>query len=256
MATPKLLQADKMSVVWEEFLEPSIQKFTVATAERVLREEVANRGFDQAPTVITDGVVRRDYHDVKPFGRIEFVSMAGGLLAAVNWILASLLLVAPIGRGPDKRPGHPGFYKGSFVVLQDMQEVADLNQLRAGRVIHIVNTAVYAAKLEGRDAYTRWRTKKGNARRRKVRREQGWKAKAMQGSSRQAPNGVFNVVWKAAKQRYARTLDIDYGPIQLNLGVTVRGQLGGSGYGRAKYGQRAQVYPAIRIFQRPDPAAH
>jgi hypothetical protein len=252
MATAKILQSDKMSVVWDDFLEPSIQQFTIDTAEQALREEVV-KGFDRAPTVITDGAPRRDYHDVKPFGRIEFVSTSGGLLAAVNWILAELLLVAPTGRGPDKRPGHPGFYKGHFVVLQDMAEVTDLTTLRPGRIIHIVNTAVYAAKLEGRDAATRWRTAKGNARSRRSRRAAGWSAKQMQGSSRQTPNGIFNVVWKAAKQRYSRTLDIDYGPVQLNLGVTVIGQASRRNRRRVA---RQQVYPAIRIFQRPDPTAH
>lgn len=254
MATPKLLQTEKMVEVWDKFLQPSIQQFTIDVAEQVLKEEVA-KGFDRSPTVITDGAVRRDYHEVKPFGKIEFVSMAGGLLAAVNWILAESLMVAPTGRGPDKRPGHPGFYKGSFLVLQDMVEVTDFSKLRAGHIIHIVNIAVYAAKIEGRDAYTRWRTRKGNAKRRGQRKTSGWSTRSMQGSSRQAPNGVFNIVWRAAKQRYSKTLDIQYMPVQLNLGVTVKGQLRGSRHsGKPKYGRRKQIYPAIRIFQQPDPS--
>lgn len=247
------LGKEKVSVLWDSYLQPSIQKFTVDVAEQTLKEEVARRGFDRNPTVITDGQVRRDYHQVKPFGKIEFVSMAGSLLGAVNWILAQLLMVAPIGRGPDKRPGHPGFYKGSFMVLQDGSEVRDLTTLKPGRVIQIVNIAVYAAKIEGKDPYTRWKGMKGNSTRRKQRRTSGRSAKDLRGQSRQAPGGVFAVVFNQARTRFSKALDISYGPVQLNLGVQVMGQQGGRKILKRKRVLRPQVYPAIRIFQRPDP---
>jgi hypothetical protein len=248
------LQSDKVSLAWDQFLQPSIQKFTIDVAEQTLKEEVARHGFDQNPVVITDGQLRRDYRLVKPFGRIEFVNLRGNLQGAVTWILAQLLLLAPIGRGPDRRPGHPGFYKGHFMVLQDGTELADLAQLRPGRIVQIVNIAAYAAKIEGQDAYTRWKGLKGSGTRRRQRRSSGRSAKQLRGESRQAPQGVFNVIFPQARLRYGKSLDISYGPVQLNLGVTVTGLQGGRHILKRRRIARPQVYPAIRIYQRPDPS--
>ena len=50
-----------------------VRQATIDTAMRALQEEVA-RGFDNEPVVITDGMPRRDYLQVKPFGRIEFAA--------------------------------------------------------------------------------------------------------------------------------------------------------------------------------------
>ena len=50
-----------------------VKEHTIAVAERVLQEEV-RRGFDSQLVVVTDGMPRRDYLQVRPFGRIEFVA--------------------------------------------------------------------------------------------------------------------------------------------------------------------------------------
>ena len=65
-----------------------VKEATINTAERVLREEVG-RGFDASPVVVTDGMPRRHYEEVKPFGKIEFIARTS-LAEAVRWALTEL----------------------------------------------------------------------------------------------------------------------------------------------------------------------
>lgn len=244
------------SVQWDRVFTPKIEDFQIATAENALRSAVS-RGFDNQPAVVTDNVANRDYHDVKPFGRIEFVAKQT-VPECARWLMAELTRRSPVGSVGDR---HPGLYKRSHVYLINGSQAddADLDRLKPGDRVQIVNTVPYAGKIEGRDAFTRWDTSKTSKKgwkksRRTVRRKQGWKPSQMAGQSSQAPRGVYRVVLEDATRRYGRMVVIDYAAVLLSLNVKVWGQQGGSR--RALQGAprkrvlRPQVYPCFTLKTR------
>lgn len=210
-----------------------VKENTIAIAERELRLEVG-RGFDARPVVITDGVPRRDYHTVKPFGRIEFARRAN-MADAVLWALDQLRRRSPVLTGR---------YVSTHTVLINGQQVTgDVRAalLNVGPVdrVQIVNPQPYARKIEGATASKRTGRKKRAA------------------ISRQARSGVYRVIHRAILQRYGRTLFADFKYVKLEGGIKVWGDQGG-GYRKdgsrrsVKRVQRDQVYPAISFFIKAD----
>lgn len=217
-----------------------LRKFHVAVAERVLKSRVA-RGFDPQPLVITDGRPRKDYHDVKVFGVIEFARRAS-MAEAVLWARDRAVEISPLG------PSKAGHYRDDHMVMIDGVQVrgdlkAKLMAVKPGQRVQLVNPRVYAALIEGKDAYSRWdvKPKRGKPSRRAQRRKQGWKPRKMQGQSRQAPQGVYRVVFRELVRRYGKTMAFNFSNVKLSSGVRVMGQLGRGG----KRGLRDQVYPTI-----------
>ena len=198
-----------------------VKAATIETAERVLREEVA-RGFDAEPVVITDGMPRRDYLQVKPFGRIEFAARTS-MVEAVRWALTEL---------QKKSPVLTGRYASSHTVMINGAEVQGniwlaLRNVRSTDRVQIVNPQPYARKIEGATANRR--TGRG-------------KRAAL---SRQARSGVYRVVLRALVNRFGKALFFDFKYVNLNIGIKVWGKRG------ARRVQRDQVYPALQFFIKP-----
>lgn len=205
---------------------------TIAVAERALREEVG-RGFDNQPVVVTDGTPRRDYLQVKPFGKIEFIRRPQ-MADAVLWALDALRKKSPV---------RSGRYVQSHAVLLNGAEIT--GDLRAALVavretdrVQIVNPLPYAKKIEGRRA----RSKGRGANR--------VKTSAAAGLSRQAPRGVYErVVLPLLVRRYGRSMFFDFKYVKLNTGLKVKGYQGG-GASRKRI-MRNHVYPALNFFIKP-----
>ena len=198
-----------------------VKAATIQTAERVLREEVA-RGFDNEPVVITDGMPRRDYLQVRPFGRIEFAARTS-MAEAVRWALTEL---------QKKSPVLTGRYASSHTVMINGAEVEGniwvaLRNARPTDRVQIVNPQPYARKIEGATANRR--TGRG-------------KRAAL---SRQARSGVYRVVLRALVNRFGKALFFDFKYVNLNIGIKVWGKRG------ARRVQRDQVYPALQFFIKP-----
>ncbi len=198
-----------------------VKAATIDTAERVLREEVA-RGFDTEPVVITDGMPRRDYLQVKPFGRIEFAARTS-MVEAVRWALTEL---------QKKSPVLTGRYASSHTVMINGAEVQGniwvaLRNVQPTDRVQIVNPQPYARKIEGATANRR--TGRG-------------KRAAL---SRQARSGVYRVVLRALVNRFGKALFFDFKYVNLNIGIKVWGKQG------ARRVQRDQVYPALQFFIKP-----
>jgi hypothetical protein len=198
-----------------------VQEHTIAVAEKALREEVG-RGFDHEPTVVTDGVRQRDYSQVKPFGKIEFISRTE-VADAVRWALTELQKRSPVLTGR---------YASSHTVMINGAEVKGnvwlaLRRVKFGDRVQIVNVQPYARKIEGATASKRT----GREKRR--------------GSSRKARAGVYRPVQRAVVQRYGKAVYVDFKYLPLALGVKVWGKQGG---GSGKRVQRDQVYPALQFF--------
>lgn len=199
-----------------------VRAATIDIAERALREEVA-RGFDTRPVVITDGMPRRDYHQVRPFGRIEFAARSN-MAEVVLFALNELRKTSPV---------RTGRYVSSHAVLLNGSEIEGnlalaLRAVNPSDRVQIVNPQPYARKLEGATANRRT----GRGKRRP--------------SSRQAPNGIYRVVQRRVIARYGRTLFVDFKYVTLNLGVKVWARRGG------RRVQRDQVYPALQFFIKAD----
>jgi hypothetical protein len=198
-----------------------IKAATIETAERVLREEVA-RGFDNEPVVITDGMPRRDYTLVRPFGRIEFAARTS-MAEAVRWALTELQKRSPVLTGR---------YASSHTVMVNGTEVEGniwlaLRNVRPTDRVQIVNPQPYARKIEGAAA----NRKTGRGKRAAL--------------SRQARSGVYRVVLRALVNRFGKALFFDFKYVNLNIGIKVWGKRG------ARRVQRDQVYPALQFFIKP-----
>lgn len=202
-----------------------LQEVTVSTAMDVLRREVG-KGFDTEPVVITDGVVRRDPRQVKPFGKIEFVARTQ-IADAVLWALTEL---------QKKSPVLTGRYASSHTVMINNAEVQGnirvaLTKVKVGDRVQIVNTQPYARKIESATASK----KTGRTKRRAL--------------SKQAKGGVYRPVLRMIVRRWGKSVYVDFKYVKLNLGVKVWGLQGG-GKNRKKV-QRDQIYPALQFFTVP-----
>ena len=215
-----------------------VKAATIRAAESALREEVA-KGFDNQPIVVTDRMPRRDYNQVKPFGRIEFHRRAQ-LADVVLWTLDELRKISPV---------LTGFYVSSHEPLLNGKPIGGnireaLLKMQRGDMVMIVNSAIYAGKIEGRDAYSRWETRGGKRSRRNKRKAQGWTAAEMRGQSGDAKGGVYKKVLFKIKAKYGNLVAADFRPQQLPGGVMVRSKPGSRGK------PKAQAYPTmiLRLF--------
>ena len=231
-----ITQSGLTVVELDRFLDADIRKAHIGIATEGLMQEV-RRGFDTEPVVITDGVRLRDYLDVRPYGRIEFARRSQ-LADVVLWTLDELRKISPVLTGRYAASHLP------FINEQPIQ--GDVRQAlmnaKPGDVVMIVNPQPYAAKIEGKDAYTRWEIGGGKGSRRAQRKGSGWTAAMMRGQSNQAKFGVYRKVLFKVKNRFGRTVAVDFRPHQLPAGVMVKGKIGG---GSRRSAARAQVYPAI-----------
>mgnify|MGYP007100049786 CR=1 FL=1 len=209
-----------------------VKEATIKAAETALLQEVA-RGFDNKPVVVTDGVPRRDYNNVRPFGRIEFIRRPQ-MVDAVLWALDMLRKRSPVLTGR---------YVQSHVVLLNKVEItgdlrAALQNVKDTDRVQIVNPQPYAKKIEGRKARSKGR---GANRTRTA---------AVAGLSRQAPRGVYErVVLPMLVARYGRSMFFDFKYVKLDSGVKVMGWSGG-GAARKRI-LRDHVYPSLHFYIKP-----
>jgi len=209
-----------------------VKEATIQAAETALTQEVA-RGFDNKPVVVTDGMPRRDYHGVKPFGRIEFIRRPQ-MAEAVLWALDMLRKRSPVLTGR---------YVQSHAVLLNGAQIegdikAALQDVKDGDRVQIVNSQPYAKKIEGRRA----RSKGRGANRTKT--------AAVAGLSRQAPRGVYErVVLPMLVRRYGRSMFFDFKFVKLSTGVKSWGWSGG-GASRKRI-LRDHVFPSLQFYIKP-----
>ena len=210
-----------------KWISGSIEETTIAVAEQVLMREVAAGNFTTSPIVVTDGIVGRDYHQVNPFGRIEFIAQPT-MRKAVEWALEMLRRLSPVG------PGRNGHYRDAHVVLLNGSGLtgaglAALDRAREGDRVQIVNVQPYARKIEGQRAN----------------RRKQWKGR--RGLSRQAPGGVYRKVHQLLVQRYGRSLFVDYRLERLEIaGVESR-----STAARLRSKGGFYTYPVLQFYLKP-----
>ena len=209
-----------------------VKEATIKAAETALVAEVA-KGFDNQPVVVTDGMPRRDYNSVRPFGRIEFIRRPQ-MAEAVLWALDMLRKRSPVLTGRYVQ-SHTVLLNGAEItgdVKTALQNVKDTDR------VQIVNPQPYAKKIEGRKARSRGR---GAARTRTA---------SVAGLSRQAPRGVYErVVLPMLVRRYGRSMFFDFRFVKLNTGIKSWGWSGG-GAARKRI-LRDHVFPCLNFFIKP-----
>ena len=225
-----------------------VKEQTIIVAERELAAQVG-RGFDNQPVVVTDGMPRRDYTQVKPFGKIEFIAR-NNMADAVIWALNELWRRSPVKTGR---------YRAAHTVLIDDVEIGEtlapeltLRTVKEGQRVQIVNTQPYARRIE--KANSNKKTGRG----------------ARSALSAKAKAGVYQPVLRALVRRYGKSMFFDFKYVKLNLGVKVWGRAGGrkdtlparqiirgakgriTGMTRAgRNVQRDQVYPSLHFYIKP-----
>lgn len=224
-----------------------VKGHTIAIAERALQQEVG-RGFDNQPVVVTDGTPRRDYTQVKPFGKIEFISNTS-VAEAVRWALTALQKISPV---------RTGRYASSHVIMINGAEIhgniwVALRAIKSTDRVQIVNPQPYARKIE--------RASAGKKTGRQARKS----------LSKQARSGVYQPVLRSLVARYGKSIFFDFKYVKLEGGKKVWGQAGGRGAaplgarqiirgargritGQTPAGRtvrRDQVFPALQFFIKP-----
>jgi hypothetical protein len=168
--------------------------------------EEKRRGFDKNARTVID---RRRYD-----APIESVQSFGvieyiarvDIREAAEWVWAEVIRRSPVDSGR---------YQDSHVVMINGVSVDSLDGYQPGDKIQIVNIQPYSRKIE-------------------------------RGLSLLAPNGVYRLVYAAARRRF-RDAFVQHKWVKLDSGVKVSGLAGGGR--RRERKMRDAVYPAIQIFQ-------
>lgn len=113
-------------------------------------------------SVRPDGIIVREYELI--FDVLVFISDI-------------LRTMSPVGRGPDKRPGHPGFFKASHLLFADGREVAVSETVPDATEYVFLSSAPYARRIEKRSTVYEMAAAKAAARFGNIARVSfGWRA--------------------------------------------------------------------------------
>jgi hypothetical protein len=184
-----------IAVLFPEDFSPAARSQAIASFAREAFTEAAaqNRsvlGRDAPYEQFVDARRGASLESVKPDGKIVF---EWELLEEVfAWVDEQLVKHSPVGTRPDKRPGHPGLYKASHIFVVDGQIADPATAVAFQDEAFFANTVPYSRKIEG--------------------------SLSRAPLSRQAPDGVYQVVAKLASQRFSNLARIKFGYRSLMVG--------------------------------------
>lgn len=179
-------------------------KFTknslIQVADNAKREEQA-AGFDKNPITIVDNSKNKPVYDVKPLGKIEYVTRdVGGYDLFLN-LYDNLVKNSPIDTG---------HYKDSHVVMLNGEMIASNRgelqawvdskpQVKKNSIFRFFNMMPYSGKLE-REGIT--------GKRRKLRMGKSRDRKLRAGPMVRNPNGAYYLGFKAFNKRFKNNFKI------------------------------------------------
>lgn len=158
----------------------------LATADAINR---AALGREAKRDITVDGRLGGAIASVRPDGTLiaEYRLITDALWA----IWEMLVLNSPHGDATDTRPGHPGMYNASHVLLADDVPIAihrGMEIPESASTFAFVNIQPYARKIE-------------------------------RGSSSQSPGGVYQVVAALARSRFGNVAKITFGYRSITIGA-------------------------------------
>lgn len=172
----QILLADTLSPQARSKMVADLARQQLAEAEEINRAALGR--VPQHETFV-DRRATEDLESVNP-DHGEIVFEFDILLDLFSWIANELEKHSPVGQGPDARPGHPGLYKASHAFFADGELIEPgANVPEADRYV-FVNVQPYSRKIE-------------------------------RGLSRQAPDGVYQVVATLASRRFGNVATIRFG---------------------------------------------
>lgn len=202
---PSDLVWDSDGPVEIEQLSAFVKSKLIEISLLTLREEQA-QGFDQKPLTLVDGAQNKPLENVKPFGRVEYVSRVD----------ASEFLL-PIYEGLIKRsPVDDGNYVNAHFVyvnqvlvavnMASLKSYVESNQIKGGDIIRFVDVVPYAGKLE-RQGITASKRGSGNIREKMSRdRKRGFRS----GFTVRAPNGAYYLTAKSILKNFKYNSKIEF----------------------------------------------
>lgn len=219
------MRTDRIDTVWDEELDPDFHNYVVVTARAVLREE-QRKGFDPKPKTIVDRRHNAPIESVKMFGLIEFIERTD-LGEIVDWIYRRLVETSPVLKGD---------YAANHLILMNGEEASerDWKSFGPGDRLTFVNTMPYARRIEGGARFMGWNSRVD----RSVRNFVG-------GHSVQAPNGVYRVVFRQAKNRFGKQVIIEFRYVVLT-GGTVKTPKFRTDATRSRF--KGYRYPALQLY--------
>jgi hypothetical protein len=216
--------SNRISLLWDQKLEPHFQNWHVRVARQFLAEE-EQQGFRDYETH-TDGVKGRPDWEVKLYGVIRYIRPEPA--GVIDYIFEQLLRESPVGK--TRR------YISSHVVLLNGRQTDDLSGIKPGDVVEFVNTAPYSRRIE------EWKRAPRRGRRLQKSEAKGKPTKYARWSL-QAPSGVYRLVYGRAKRIFGTGVQLYYTFVPLPNGAKVW-----TGGVRSPRRQKDMRYPAIRVL--------
>jgi len=216
-----------ISTTWTKDLGIGFRDFHIQVSREVLALE-QRQGFDKNPRTIVDRRFDVPIENVKQFGIIEYAARAD----------LRELLIDILARLEKRSPVLTGRYRRSHLVFVNGTSIEDIPiNPDPDATYEFINVQPYARRIEGGAAVRIRRSRRGT--------KSVTMAKGFRGWSKQAPNGVYRLVWREAQTRYGKVAFIEFRWRALEGGGTVMGFAGG-GKNRQRV-RRDALYPSIRV---------
>lgn len=178
----------------DEFLSPAgrSKQFALAAKELLTEADETNKrvlGRIPKSQTYVDGVEGAALASVKPNGGV-IVREYELVIDVLLYVSEQLRAISPVGHGPDKRPGHPGFYRASHVLFADGKEVNFNGPMTVGQILPaseyvFLSDAPYARRVEKRSTPYEFTAAKASKRFGRIARVAfGWKAPISGGFAR------------------------------------------------------------------------
>jgi hypothetical protein len=138
----------------DQLLSPAARSRQFAEGAQQMLDEA-----DQTNRSVLGRIPRsRTYVDGREGAALASVKPSGGVIVREYELVIDVLVfisdmlrtISPIGRGPDKRPGHPGFYQGLAPSLPTAPEVPLKRVIPEASEYVFLSSAPYARRIEKR----------------------------------------------------------------------------------------------------------
>lgn len=143
-----------VKLIIDELLSPAGRSRQFADAAQEMLDDADNTNRQVLGRVPRN----KTWVDGREGTALETVKPSGGIIVREYELIFDVLVfisdilkkMSPVGRGPDKRPGHPGFYRASHLLFADGQEVPLSASVPEASQYVFLSAAPYARRIEKR----------------------------------------------------------------------------------------------------------
>lgn len=143
-----------VKLIIDELLSPAGRSRQFADAAQEMLDDADNTNRQVLGRVPRN----KTWVDGREGTALETVKPSGGIIVREYELIFDVLVfisdilkrLSPVGRGPDRRPGHPGFYRASHLLFADGHEVPLSASVPDAREYVFLSDAPYARRVEKR----------------------------------------------------------------------------------------------------------